>query len=94
MTVWVFVISCLLLFWAGFCRLTRTDKRTVLAVRLAFYALTVVAAVCVAAVLVWGYMPGWPSALLASAMAAVLMATSRIWREGVPRHYLTEPGDL
>jgi hypothetical protein len=91
---WVFLTACLLLAYAGFCRLTRTDKRTLVEVRIAFYALTVAAILGAAAVLVWGYAPGWPSALLASAMASVLAASSRIWREGVPEPYQTGPGDL
>jgi hypothetical protein len=91
---WVFLTACLLVSYAGFCRLVRTDKSTLLEVRIAFYGLTVAAILAAASVLVWGYVPGWPSALLASSMAAVLAASSRIWHKGVPDEYQTGPVPL
>jgi hypothetical protein len=91
---WIFTTGCAAVAWAGFCRLTRTDTATRLAVRAAFYALTMAAVLGVASVLLWGYSPGWPSAALAVATAFVQAAASPMWHQGVPRPYLTEPGAL
>ena len=90
----VFLAACLVLAYTGFCRLVRTDARTVLCIRSVFWLLTAVALVAVAEVLVWGYQPGWPAALLASAFAAVQVATSILWRDGVPYDYQTGPAEL
>lgn len=90
----VFLGACCVLAYTGFCRLVRTDARTVLCIRGVFWLLTAVALVAVAEVLVWGYQPGWPSALLAGAFAGVQVATSILWREGVPDHYQTAPAEL
>lgn len=83
----VFLSACAVLAYTGFCRLTRTDVSTQLVIRLSFWALTVGALCAATAVLVWAYQPGWPSALLAACMAVVQVATSRMWRAGVPPAY-------
>lgn len=86
----IYLAASLTLAYTGFCRLVRTDVSTVLCIRVAFWLLTVAASVSVAAVLVWGYQPGWPSALLVACMAAVQMATAILWRQGVPVPYRSE----
>lgn len=90
----VFLAACLVLAYTGFCRLVRTDARTVLCIRVVFWVLTSVALVAAAEVVVWGYQPGLPAALLACAFAAVQVATSILWREGVPADYQTAPAEL
>lgn len=90
----IFLAACLTLAYTGFCRLVRTDMRTVLCIRGVFWLLTAVALVAVAEVLVWGYQPGWPAALLAGTFASVQVATSILWREGVPADYQTAPAEL
>ena len=85
----LFLAACLVLAYTGFCRLVRTDVRTVLCIRAVFWVLTAVALVAAAEVVVWGYQPGMPAALLASAMAAVQVAASILWRDGVPDDYQT-----
>jgi len=83
----VYLLASLALAYTGFCRLVRTDVSTVLCIRVAFWLLTVAASVSSAAVLVWGYQPGWPSAALATSMAVVQVASSLLWRGGVPEPY-------
>lgn len=87
MSAWLFLAACGVLAYGGFCRLVRADLTTLFCIRVVMWALTVAAAVCIAAVMVWGYSPGWPSAVLATSFAAVQVATSVLWREGVPRDY-------
>lgn len=89
MSAWVFIAGCGVIFYTGFCRMVHTDHTTVLCIRVVFWALTVSAASGIAAVLVWSYAPGWPSAALVVCMAALQVATSVLWREGVPRQYQT-----
>ena len=84
-TLWI--VSCGVLVYTGFCRLVRTSSRTRLPIRLAIYLLTVAALCCAGATLVWGYQPGWPAALLAAGMAGVQVVTSVLWRDGVPAPY-------
>jgi len=88
-----FVLACLVLVYTGFCRLVHTNVHTLLCIRGTFWLLTVAAAIAAAAVLVWGYRPGWPSALLASCVAAVQVAASILWRDGVPQAYQSEAPD-
>ena len=83
----MFIAACAVLGYTGFCRLALTDHTTVLCIRAVIWALTVTATSSIAAVLVWGYVPGWPGAALAGAMAAAQLATSLLWQEGVPRPY-------
>ena len=92
MSTTVYLISCSILFYCGFCRLVRADLTTLLCIRVVMWALTVAACVCIAAVLVWGYSPGWPSAVLATSFAAVQVATSVLWRHGVPHDYREAQG--
>jgi hypothetical protein len=87
---WVYLAACGVLFYGGFCRLVRTDHRTHLCIRSVFWLLTVAAATSIAGVLVWGYAPGWPSALLATTFAAVQVATALLWTNGVPAPYVAK----
>ena len=83
----VYLLASLTLGYSGFCRLVRTDVSTTPCIRIVFWLLTVAAMISGAAVLIWGYHPGWPAALLATCMAAVQMATALLWRDGVPAPY-------
>lgn len=87
MSTGLFVVACAVLAYTGFCRLVRTSTSTVLCIRAVIWLLTVSALVSIAAVLVWGQTASWPDALLAAAMAAVQVATSLLWRDGVPGPY-------
>ena len=89
MSAWLFMIACGVLAYTGFCRLAHTDQTTVLCIRAVIWALTVSAASGIAAVLVWGYAPGWPGASLTCSMAALQVIASRLWHEGVPASYKT-----
>ena len=87
MSAWLFLAACGALAYGGFCRLVRADTTTLICIRAVMWLLTVTASVCIAAVMVWGYSPGWPSAVLATSFAAVQVATSVLWRHGVPHDY-------
>lgn len=91
MTTALFLVSCAVLAYSGFCRLVHVDLTTMLPIRLAVYLLTVAAVAASAGVLVWGYQPGWPAAGLSTAMAAVQVATAHLWRDGVPPPYRRAP---
>lgn len=90
MSTAIYLLASFVLSYAGFCRLVRTDTGTVLCIRVAFWLLTMGAVISVAAVVVWGYRPGWPSALLATCMTFVQLATAVLWRHGVPDSYLDD----
>jgi len=92
MSTLIFLAACVALVYTGFCRMVRTDTGTVLCIRAVIWLLTVAALVSVAAVLVWGHTASWPDALLAWAMAAVQVATSMLWRTGVPGSFTHGPG--
>jgi hypothetical protein len=83
----IFVWSCAVLAYTGFCRLVRTDVRTALHIRAVFWLMTVAAVNAGLSVILWGYQPGWPAAALTGCMAAVQVATSVLWRYGVPAEY-------
>lgn len=89
MSAAVFLAACAVLLYTGFCRLVHTSAATALCARLAIYLLTLSAAGCAAAVLVWAYQPGWPAALLAAAMSSVQLASAGLWRDGVPQAWRT-----
>ena len=90
MSTIVYLLACGVITYGGFCRLVHTDLTTELCIRAVFWMLTSAAAANFAAVLVWSYTPGWPAALLASAIAAVQTATALLWRRGVPPPYQTQ----
>lgn len=83
----VYLAACTALVYSGFCRLVRTDTSTSLPIRAVMWLLTVAALAGGGAVLVWAHAPGWADAALASAMAAVQIATASLWRDGVPHCY-------
>lgn len=87
----LYLTACCVLGYSGFCRLVHTSLTTELCIRLAFWAMTTAAICNAATVLLWGYEPGWPAALLVSAMATVQVATSVLWRRGVPDDYKRQP---
>ena len=87
MSAWLFITACGVLSYTGFCRLAHTDQTTLICIRVVIWALTVSAVSCIAAVLVWGYAPGWPSAVLSACMATLQVISSRLWHEGVPAPY-------
>ena len=86
----LFVMACAVLAYTGFCRLVHTDLRTVFCIRGVFWLLTMAAVICAMQVIVWGYRPDWPSTLLACCMAAVQVAASILWRDGVPPDYQSD----
>lgn len=83
----IFLGACGVLAYTGFCRLVRTDARTVFCIRAVFWSLPAAALLSIGAVLGYGHEPGWTDALLASGMAAVQVATSVLWIDGVPAAY-------
>lgn len=85
MSAGLFVLSCLVLAYTGFCRLVHTSvSSTAPRARAAIWLLTVAALAAVVAVLTAGYEPGWPGVALVGAMAAVQAAGAALWRDGVP----------
>jgi membrane protein YdbS with pleckstrin-like domain len=83
----IYLLACAVLVYSGFCRLVHMTTATRLVIRAAIWVLTVVAAVGVAAVLVWGYHPHWVAVAQVVAIAIVQVACSSLWRAGVPDDY-------
>lgn len=83
----IYLGACGVLVYTGFCRLVRTDARTVFCIRAVFWLLPAAALLSIGAVLVYGHVPHWTDALLATGMAAVQVATSVLWIDGVPAAY-------
>lgn len=84
----IYLISSAVIAYAGFCRLVKTDLNTLLPARVAIWLLTVSAMVGGSATLWWGYVPEWPSALMASSIAVLQVVSSRLWLNGVPDAYV------
>jgi hypothetical protein len=88
LAAWVFLLCCAGLCYTGFCRLVHMSPRTTdPTISTALWGMSVAACFGVFAVLWWGYVPGWPPAILAAAMLAVQVATSKAWRDGLPPGY-------
>ena len=87
MSTIVYLLSCFIVGYCGFCRLVHTDLTTKWCIRAIFWLLTVAAITNATAILFWAYAPGWPAAMLAVAIAAVQMATVLLWQEGVPKAF-------
>lgn len=86
----VFLAACGVLVYTGFCRLVRTDAGTLFCVRAVFWLLPAAALLSIGAVLAYGHTPGWTDALLVISMAAVQVASSLLWRDGVPADYRSD----
>lgn len=92
MSTYLFIVACGVLTYTGFCRLVHTRLDTLVCVRQAIWGLTVSAMFCIASVLVWGYEPGWPSAVLATCIAALQVVTSVLWKDGQPPPFVQPHG--
>lgn len=75
---------CAGLFYACFCRLTKTDFTTHVALRLSIFLESVAALGLFFAAIAWGFKPNyWTSGLMASTVY-YMWVNREIWREGVP----------
>lgn len=92
----VFVVSCAVIVWSGFCRLNLMSVEIAFPVRVSIWAMTVSAFAGAVAVLFaeswrFGIHVTWPAAALAASAAAVWVATGRGWKGGAPAAYRAEP---
>lgn len=84
----LFVIGCLAITYAGFCRLVHTSGATRWEVRASIVLLTASAVISIWAALALKFTPEWPDVLLTLSTAALLGSTSPAWKMGVPAAYL------
>jgi hypothetical protein len=85
-----YLCACAGILWCCMCRLAALHGDALPVVRLAFYLLGVSGAAGIFAVAAWGYVPRWVDTYMALAIALVQVATSRLWRSGVPTQYMRE----
>lgn len=78
---------CMALFYSVFCRAVRSSKHVRLDVRVAFFALGLVACIGMAAPLVWGLVPSLFGLLLLGSVVIVQLVTAHHWRDGVPDRF-------
>jgi hypothetical protein len=78
---------CAAIFFSVFCRSVKSSAKVRADVRLAFVMLGTVACAGMAAPLVWGLIPDLFVLSLLASIAAVQIATSRHWADGVPQGY-------
>jgi len=76
-----------LLLYTCFCRAVKMNSGTRRTVRLAFYALSLSALLCVFAPLTFKWRPDFVSLALLVAVVIVQMVTSSYWRDGIPQHF-------
>lgn len=71
-----YLLACAAVAFFGFRRLTPMDHNTRFIARLAFWSLPTAAFAGICAVLFWGYVPQWPSVVMAAAIASVQFIAS------------------
>ena len=87
----IFELHAFALLVSGFCRMAMTSKQnTRPTIRWVFTMLSLVAATCVVAPVLFDYRPDWVSAALVAVFAYTQIVTSYHWRRGVPTQFLKE----
>lgn len=81
------LVSAAMVLAASFCRLTKTNARTVTPVRLAIWALAAVSMTVIAAPLLWHWSADIAHAGIFTALASYQIATRRTWQHGVPEWF-------
>lgn len=84
-----YLCACGVILWCGICRLAALHHAALPVVRVAFWLLSLGGASGLFSVAAWGYAPHWQDTFMALAIALVQVATSRLWRQGVPPQYLS-----
>lgn len=84
-------ILCAVLFYSVFIRAVRSCEKVRTDVRLAFFALGIVACAGMVAPLAWGFIPDGFTLSLLTAVAIVEIVTSHHWERGVPDRFY-KPG--
>lgn len=83
----VHIVSALVVMYASFCRLSKTDHETFPLVRTGIWLLFSVSAVSVVALLVWGWRPDMMHAAIFGAIAVAQISTRHQWQHGVPQWF-------
>jgi hypothetical protein len=82
----LWVALCLALLWSVFCRLVRTNARTLFHVRLSIWLLGLASLVGMAAPL-YGWMPDYVVLLMTAACLNMQIVAARHWKQGVPVNF-------
>lgn len=75
---------CLILGWSCFCRATRTNGETHIAILVSFYLLSITALFAILAPVLIGWTPDAVSLLLVASIALVQTVTARYWQQSPP----------
>ena len=81
-------ILCAALFYSVFGRAVKSCAKVRTDVRVAFFALGLIACIGMAAPLAWGFIPSPLFLALLAAIVAVQLTTSRHWANGVPSMFI------
>jgi hypothetical protein len=82
----VWELLCAALLWSVFCRLVRTNERTLFRVRLSIWMLGAVSLIGMAAPL-YGWAPDFMVLLMTAACLNMQVVAARHWRNGVPPQF-------
>lgn len=81
-------LLCAALFYSIFCRSVHTSCNTTrLSVRLAIWAIGIVACVGMAAPIAWGWHPDWFTMLLLATICGTQFVFASVWSNGVPAQF-------
>lgn len=87
LTLFLHVLAALVVMYASFCRLSKTNVETMTMVRFAIWVMGSVAAVALFAPVIWGWRPDVFHVLILGAIGFLQVITSRQWRHGVPDRF-------
>jgi hypothetical protein len=82
----VWEVLCAALLWSVFCRLVRTNERTLFWVRASIWLLGLASLVGMAAPL-YGWAPDYVVLLMTAACLNMQIVAARHWKNGVPVHF-------
>lgn len=83
----IFLLGCCTAYYAIFCRLVVVNRRTWLPIRLAFIVVSAALAFGIWSVLFWWHRASYVETGLVIALATLLAAASRRWRNGSPAEF-------
>lgn len=84
-----YAVAASALFWAAFCRLTYTDRTTLLSVRIACISGAAVSVISVRALISGDWQPDLIHVMAVTAYAGHLAAGRQVWTWGVPNSLRT-----
>lgn len=84
-------LLCAALCWSCFCRATKTNSNTHVAILVSFYLLSIAALVATFAPVIMGWEPDAVSLLLLASVTLVQTVTARYWQQLPPAAFQKPP---